>query len=94
MRPSRFALTTALVGSTSTVHAATALRTTASAHQAEVGESIRIEVSALSDTDDSPTNPQLRAPPGFSVQGPSVSSSQQISFSNGHFEHRRKVPAA
>jgi hypothetical protein len=93
VKPARLALATALVASASTVHAATALRTTTSAHQAEVGEGIRIEVSALSDSDDSPTNPRLRAPPGFSVQGPSVSSSQQISFSNGHFEHRRGITA-
>jgi hypothetical protein len=93
VRQARLALTAALVASANTVHAATALRTTTSAHQAEVGEGIRIEVSALSDSDDSPTNPRLRAPPGFSIQGPSVSSSQQISFSNGHFEHRRGITA-
>ena len=47
----------------------------------------------MSDTGDSPTNPRLRAPPGFTVQGPSVSTSQQLSFANGHFEHRRGITA-
>lgn len=73
--------------------ATTNLRTTASAPQAEVGDGIRIEVSAMSDSDDSPTNPRLRAPPGFTVQGPSVSTSQQLSYANGHFEHRRGITA-
>jgi hypothetical protein len=75
------------------VRAATALQTTVSAREAEVGESIRFEVSALSDGDDSPENPRLTVPAGFSVQGPNISSSQQISFTNGHFEHRRGITA-
>jgi hypothetical protein len=72
--------------------AGTALQTQVSSNQAEVGEGIRVELSALSD-DESPSNPKLRVPPGFNVQGPSISSSQQISFNNGHFEHRRGITA-
>lgn len=73
--------------------AATSLRTNASTRQAEVGEGIRVELSALTSGDDSPGNPRLRVPAGFSVQGPSVSTSQQISFNNGSFEHRHGITA-
>jgi len=87
-----FYLTTMMVVifAASPAWAGTALRTTASAAQAEVGEGVQIELSAMSD-DESPESPRLQVPPGFTVQGPSISSSQQISFSNGHFEHRRGV---
>jgi hypothetical protein len=84
--------TTAVVGIVAPARAAVSLRTTVSAHQAEVGEGIRVELSAMSDGE-SPSNPRLRVPPGFSVQGPSVASSQQLSFSNGHFEHHRGITA-
>jgi hypothetical protein len=60
--------------------------------QAEVGEGIRVEVQAMSDSD-APTSPRLRVPPGFTLQGPSVGSNQQISFSNGQFQHRRGITA-
>jgi hypothetical protein len=63
-----------------------------SAEQAELGEGIRVELTAMSDGE-SPNNPRLHAPPGFSVQGPSVASSQSFSLSNGHFEHRRGITA-
>lgn len=75
-------------------NAATTLRTKASAHQAELGEGIRIELSAMSDDDATPHTPRLKVPAGFSVQGPTVSSSQQISFVNGHFEHKRGITAS
>src|SRR5689334_4811691 len=42
---------------------------------------------------DEPSNPRLHAPNGFTVQGPSVSSSQSFSLSNGRFEHLRGVTA-
>ena len=51
------------------MRAAASLRTTASAKQAEVGQGIRIELSALTDGDDTPSNPRLDAPPGFTVEG-------------------------
>jgi hypothetical protein len=85
-------MTLSVVMIATTTHAATSLRTTLSSHRAEVGEGIRVELTALSDQE-TPGSPRLRAPPGFSVQGPSVSSSQQISFSNGHFERRRGITA-
>ncbi|HVU02647.1 MAG TPA: BatD family protein [Polyangiaceae bacterium] len=73
--------------------AAVAVNGSLSTEQAEVGDGIRVEVSALSDGDDAPSNPRLRVPPGFSVQGPSVSSTQSFSLQNGHFERRHGLTA-
>jgi hypothetical protein len=90
----RTAILAATLAIAATAHAAMSVHTTVSAHQAEVGEGVRIELSAMSDDDTTPNTPRLKVPPGFSVQGPSVSSSQQLSFSNGHFEHRRGITAS
>lgn len=73
--------------------AATGIETNLSAQEAEVGEAVQVELSALSDTDDVPQNPHVELPPGFSVRGPSVSSSQQISIMNGSFQRRRGINA-
>jgi hypothetical protein len=73
--------------------AATGVQTNLSEHQAEVGDSVQVEMSAMSDTDDVPQNPRLELPPGFSVRGPNVSSSQQISIMNGTFTRRRGITA-
>src|SRR5690349_12409354 len=72
---------------------ATGVQTSLSEEQAEVGESVQVELSAMSDTDDVPQNPRLELPPGFSVRGPNVSSSQQISIMNGTFQRRRGITA-
>jgi hypothetical protein len=73
--------------------AATGVQTNLSDEQAEVGDSVQVELSAMSDTEDVPQNPKLELPPGFSVRGPNVSSSQQISFINGTFQRRRGITA-
>lgn len=75
------------------LYAATGVQTNLSAEQAEVGDPVQVELSAMSDTDDVPQNPRLELPPGFSVRGPSVSSSQQISIMNGSFQRRRGITA-
>jgi hypothetical protein len=72
--------------------AAPRVRLNVSADQAEVGEGVRVELSAMSDGDE-PSNPRLHVPGGFTVQGPSVSSSQSFSLQNGHFEHLRGISA-
>jgi hypothetical protein len=73
--------------------AATGVQTSLNTEQAEVGEGVQVELSALSDTDDIPQNPKLEVPQGFSVRGPNVSSSQQISIMNGSFQRRRGITA-
>ncbi|HVW30790.1 MAG TPA: BatD family protein [Polyangiaceae bacterium] len=80
------------VTASSVATAAPRLRMTVSAEQAEAGEAIRVEISAMSDGEE-PSNPRLRVPPGFTVEGPSVSSSQSFSLTNGHFEHQRGITA-
>lgn len=87
------AATLLVVASARPAAAATSMRTTVSARQVEVGGGIRVELSALSDGDDSPQNPRLKLPPGFSVNGPSVGTNQQISFTNGSFVHRHGITA-
>lgn len=96
MKSMRYVLaaTTAMVAFADPVSAATSLKTNVSSRQAEVGEGIRVELSALSDDDGSPGNPRIHVPPGFSVEGPSVSTSQQISFTNGSFQHRHGITAS
>jgi hypothetical protein len=88
----RLSVVACIVAAPSLAHAAASVRLSVSAERAEQGEGIRVELSAMSD-DESPSNPRLRVPPGFTVQGPSVGSSHNISFSNGHFEHRRGITA-
>src|SRR5262245_25984718 len=73
--------------------AATGVQSNINVDQAEVGDNVQVELSALSDTDDVPQSPRLELPPGFSVRGPSVSSSQQISIINGSFQRRRGITA-
>jgi hypothetical protein len=82
-----------LASQCSTAFAATGVQTNLSEHQAEVGDNVQVELSAMSDTDDVPQNPRLELPPGFSARGPNVSSSQQISIMNGTFQRRRGITA-
>lgn len=81
------ALSTFSVGA----RAATSVHLTVGQDHVAVGESFQVEVSALSDSDDNPTNARLHVSPGLAVQGPNISTSQQISFTNGHFERRRGI---
>lgn len=82
-----------LVLSSTPAFAATGVQTNLSDDTAEVGDSVQVELSAMSDTDDVPQNPRLELPPGFTVRGPNVSSSQQISILNGSFQRRRGITA-
>ncbi len=57
------------------------LTTRATANQVEVGEPFRVELKAMVEQGDSmPSDPQIRPPGGFSVNGPSISSQ---TFING-----------
>jgi len=89
-----FALTLAavVVAAPAVARADVSMQLQLGSRSAEAGEGIRVELQAMSD-DDAPGNPRLRVPPGFSVQGPNIASSQSLSFSNGHFEHKRGITA-
>jgi hypothetical protein len=46
-----------------------------------VGEPFRVDLSAMSQDDDTPENPQLTAPDAFEIQGPTIGTRQQVSIS-------------
>lgn len=51
------------------------------AREVAVGEAVQVRLDALSDDDESPTEPDLSVPSGFEVRGPSVGTRQQVSIS-------------
>jgi oxygen tolerance protein BatD len=51
------------------------------AREVSVGEAVQVRLDALSDDDESPSEPQLNVPSGFEVRGPSVGTRQQVSIS-------------
>ncbi|MFO0591280.1 MAG: BatD family protein [Polyangiaceae bacterium] len=65
----------------------------ASDDEAEVGEPFTIEITAMSETDDPVSNPELRAPQGFSISGPSISQQSYFSFGAGGRKSYRGVGA-
>jgi hypothetical protein len=55
----------------------------ASAREVEVGEPFTVELKALSDQGETASEPQLRAPAGFSVTGPRISTQTLAQFGGG-----------
>jgi hypothetical protein len=51
-----------------------------SARSVGVGEPFRVDLNAMSQDDDTPSNPELNTPDGFDVQGPTVGTRQQVSI--------------
>jgi hypothetical protein len=55
----------------------------------EVGESLIVTLNAMSDASSpQPSEPQLKAPAGWKVSGPAVSTQTQMSIVNGHVTNR------
>jgi oxygen tolerance protein BatD len=52
-----------------------------SARSVGVGEPFRVDLSAMTQDDETPSNPELSAPDAFEVQGPTVGTRQQVSIS-------------
>jgi BatD DUF11 like domain len=70
------------------------LQTHVSSREVEVGDGFSLQLSAMVEKGgDMPRSPQLRAPSGLAVHGPSVSTQQQISLSGGQFSQRVGVSA-
>ena len=66
------------------------LKTQLSQRQAEVGERITLQLSAMVPSgDQSPGSPRLKVPAGIVVQGPSVSTQRHVSIAGGRMEHAR-----
>ncbi len=60
------------------------LETRAVPDRVEVGETFRVQLTALSaDSANSPSSPRLEVPPGFTVHGPSIGTQRQISIVQG-----------
>src|SRR6188768_4083226 len=60
-----------------------------SSYEISVGETLEVQLDAMSDSDEAPTHPDLVVPNGFEVQGPSVGTRQQVSISG--FRMQRQV---
>ncbi|NRA32497.1 MAG: BatD family protein [Polyangiaceae bacterium] len=61
--------------------------------EAEVRQAFRVKLIALSDSQESISSPRLQVAPDFTVSGPSVGSSQSVSFVNGSFTRQRGIQA-
>jgi len=63
------------------------------ARQLEVGDTTQFQITALSTTDDAPTNPRLPPVPGLEIHGPSLGSRTQVSINNGRMVQQRGISA-
>jgi hypothetical protein len=52
-----------------------------SAREVAVGDELRVQLDAMSEDDQAPSNPELQAPNDFEVQGPTIGTRQQVSIS-------------
>ena len=59
----------------------------------EVGDTTQFQLTALSSSDDPPTNPRLPPVAGLDIQGPSLGSRTQVSINNGHMVQQRGISA-
>jgi len=69
------------------------LETQVTARVVEVNTPFQIRLSALSSSDDTPQNPRITLPPGVAVQGPSISTQNNISFVNGRVSRQQGITA-
>ena len=51
-----------------------------SSYEISVGETLDVQLDAMSSDDQTPSNPELVTPNGFEVRGPSVGTRQQVSI--------------
>src|SRR5215471_11014299 len=61
-----------------------------SSYEIAVGETLEVQLDAMSDSDDAPTHPELAVPNGFELQGPSVGTRQQVSISGFHMQRPQR----
>jgi hypothetical protein len=60
-----------------------------SSYEVSVGDTLEVQLDAMSESDEAPTHPDLVVPNAFEVQGPSVGTRQQVSISG--FRMQRQV---
>jgi hypothetical protein len=85
----------ALLSVTTTLASAqVSVQTQASGRRFEVGQTFQLEVQAMGNGQDTPSDPRLPVPPGFEVRGPSIGSQTQVSMSNGRVTQRTGISAS
>jgi hypothetical protein len=70
-----------LVGLPGAALSQTDLQLQVSSYEISVGETLDVQLDAMSSDDEAPTHPELVTPNGFEVRGPSVGTRQQVSIS-------------
>jgi hypothetical protein len=65
-----------------------------SSYEVSVGETLEVQLDAMSESDEAPTHPELAIPNGFEVQGPSVGTRQQVSISGFHMQRQVGISAS
>lgn len=69
------------------------VQTQASGRRFEVGQTFQLEVQAMGNGQDTPTDPKLPVPPGFEIRGPSIGTQTQVSMVNGRVTQRTGISA-
>jgi hypothetical protein len=69
------------------------VQTQASGRRFEVGQTFQLEVQAMGNGQDTPSDPELPVPPGFEVRGPSIGTQTQVSMANGRVTQRIGISA-
>lgn len=71
---------------------AMSLHTQVSSHRVGVGQSFRVQLTALANSGSTaPSSPRLRVPPGITAGPPSISTQQQVSISGGRIQQRQGI---
>jgi len=58
-----------------------------------VGETLEVQLDAMSQDDEAPTQPELVTPNGFEVRGPSIGTRQQVSISGFRMQRQTGISA-
>jgi hypothetical protein len=69
------------------------VQTQTSGRRFEVGQTFQLEVQAMGNGTDTPSDPALPPTPDFEVRGPSIGSQTQVSMSNGRVTQRMGISA-
>jgi len=64
-----------------------------SSYEISVGETLEVQLDAMSADDEAPTRPELTAPSSFEVRGPSVGTRQQVSISGFRMQRQTGISA-
>ncbi len=93
MRPAVLAAIATLGATAAAIPAhAMSLRTEVSSRRVGVGQSFRLQLSAMADSGSAtPTSPRLAVPPGIAASPPSVTTQQQVSIANGRIQQRQGI---